>query len=112
VIAIPQHLSHRQTYRGHPVPFRNQVSCCFSLVQYVRSTYKLLLDPLWKTADFGFRQKHTPSAHLLWELPMSGDNSYSQEKRLTSRHKISVPVEFRAWKSDSPERALVCKVLR
>jgi hypothetical protein len=31
------------------------------------------------------------------------DNTFSCEKRLTARHRISLPVKYRTWKSKSPE---------
>ena len=36
---------------------------------------------------------------------MAEESSYAREKRLTTRHKISVPVKHRIWKSELPERA-------
>ena len=36
---------------------------------------------------------------------MSGNTGYSHDRRLTPRHKFSLPVKYRACKSELPERA-------
>ena len=50
-------------------------------------------------------RKRPPSRKHFLGVAMLENAGYLREKRLTERHKVSIPVKFRLWKSALPEQS-------